>query len=180
MLTKTTITAIRTLIHIGLHADGRSLSVRRIAEHLGESPTYLAKVARDLVKAGILKAHQGVAGGLVLNRAPEAVTLLAIVEACQGTILAEFCQETRTLDGVCAFHVAAAELHKATVQSLSRWTLERLMEQPAPIGPAASDIPCLLQGQFFGAFSRSPTLPPGHLRRLKGSVAGRRRRRIAR
>lgn len=145
MLTRTTITAIRALIHIGLSPDGTSVFIRRIAEQLGESPTYLAKVTRHLVKAGILKARYGVKGGVLLNRSPDAITLLAVLEACQGAILADFCQETRTLDGVCAFHVAASELHEAIICTLSRWTLSQLVDRPEPSGRGHVGIPCLLR-----------------------------------
>ena len=59
MLTKTTISAIRTLTYLGLHAgDKVPLSPRYLAEELGESPTYLAKVVRHLVKVGILRASR--------------------------------------------------------------------------------------------------------------------------
>ena len=149
MLTKTTITALRTLVHIGLSPAGELLSIRHIAEHLGESPTYLAKVARQLVRAGLLKAHRGVAGGIELNRPARAITLRAIVEACQGAILADFCQETRTLKGTCAFHVAAAELHQATVEVLSRWTLDQFVERPGPSMhvKANQSVPCLVEAR---------------------------------
>ena len=94
MLTKTTISAIRALVHLGLHGGGNPVSPRRMAEQLGESPTYLAKVMRLLVRTGILRAHYGAAGGVVLNHDPESITLLAITEACQGTLLANLCLET--------------------------------------------------------------------------------------
>lgn len=168
MLTKTTVTAIRTLIHIGLNPDSEPQSIRRIAEHLGESPTYLAKVARHLVKAGILKAHRGVTGGIDLNRPSKAITLLSIVEACQGTILADFCQETQTLKGTCAFHVAAAELHHAIVEVLSGWTLNQFVERPEPAKHTRGSIPCLLQRQF----TETPGRSRGKTARPKG---GRRR-----
>ena len=73
MLTKTTVSAIRALIHVGLHGSGGPISPRRIAEQLGESPTYLAKVMRLLVKAGILRAHFGMAGGVVLHAPQKAL-----------------------------------------------------------------------------------------------------------
>lgn len=144
MLTQTTIAAIRALVHVGLKSDTEPVSIRNIAESLSESPTYMAKVARHLVKAGILKAHRGVTGGVELNLKPDAITLRAIVEACQGVILPNFCQETTSLNGVCAFHVAAAELHAAIVEVLDRWALEQLIREPGPSGRCRT-APCLIQ-----------------------------------
>jgi Rrf2 family nitric oxide-sensitive transcriptional repressor len=120
------------------------LSVRQIAEALSESPTYLAKVTRHLAKAGLLRVHFGVRGGAVLNRSPETITLRAVVEACQGAIRPDFCQETESLDKTCAFHVAVAELHQAIVDVLSRWTLEDLLERPGPCGRLRRKVSCLI------------------------------------
>ncbi|MEJ5340523.1 MAG: Rrf2 family transcriptional regulator [Thermogutta sp.] len=132
MLTKTTISGLKALVFLGLHPDHQPVSPRVIAQTFGESPTYLAKVLRQLVKAGILKAQRGVAGGVSLNRSPEQISLLSIVEACQGVILGDFCRETEDLLRTCAFHQAAAELHRAIVTVLSRWTLADLVKRPCP------------------------------------------------
>jgi Rrf2 family protein len=145
MLTKTTRSAIRLLTHLGLRGDTEPLSPRVLAEQLGESPTYLGKVANHLVKAGILRSHRGVAGGVVMARPPENISLLAIVEACQGTILGDFCEEADDLAKTCAFHQACAELHQAIVSTLSKWTLAQFLEQPRPIGMTGKQIPCWLE-----------------------------------
>jgi len=116
-----------------------------MAERLGESPTYLAKVVRHLVKAGILRAHRGVSGGVTLNRPPEEISLLSLVEACQGTILGDFCQDADRLEKTCAFHQAGAELHGAVVGVLSRWTLAELLRKPCPSETDGGQIQCLLE-----------------------------------
>ena len=82
MLTKTSLSAIRALTYLGLHSDGEPLSPRYLAEQLGESPTYLAKVMRHLVKVGILRAHRGVMGGVVLQKTPQDITLQELRVEC--------------------------------------------------------------------------------------------------
>lgn len=144
MLTKTSMSAIRTLTYLGLHANGGPYSPRYLAEQLGESPTYLAKVVRHLVKVGILRASRGSAGGVVLAKSPERVTLLAIVEACQGTVLADFCEEASRLSQTCAYHRAAVELHGAIVSVLSRWTLAEFVRKPSPSKLLEKQIHCCL------------------------------------
>ena len=132
VLTKTSISAIRALVYLGLHDTGEPVSPRHVAGRLGESQTYLAKVMRHLVKAGILRAHRGGGGGVTLNRPPEQITLLAVVEACQGAIQGNFCEDAEDLAKTCAFHQAAGELHRAVVDVLSRWTLAQLLIKPRP------------------------------------------------
>lgn len=145
MLTKTSRSAIRLLTFLGQLGSSEPISPRALAEQLGESPTYLAKVAGHLVRAGILQSQRGVAGGMVLQRNPETISLLAIVEACQGTILADFCDEAPDLAKTCAFHQACAELHASIVGVLSRWTLAQFMRKPRPTGMLDKRIPCWLE-----------------------------------
>lgn len=144
MLAKTSLTAIRALLELGLQQPGTCMSPRRLAESLGESPTYMAKVVRHMVKAGILEAEKGVKGGVRLLLAPEAITLQAVVEACHGTIIGDFCKSPRPLSTSCNFHRAALELHVAVTGVLSRWTLADLLKVPVAIGPDEYGPPCLM------------------------------------
>jgi Rrf2 family protein len=145
MFTKTSLSAIRTLTYLGLHPIEGAHSLRAVAENLGESPSYLAKVARLLVRAGILQAQRGVMGGVLLNRSAEDITLLSIIEACQGTILGNFCDETTDLRKTCAFHQAGAELHSAIVEVMSRWTLQDFLRKPGPDSSSNQHVSCWLE-----------------------------------
>lgn len=144
MLTKTTVSGIRALVFLLLHPERQPASPRVIAQCLGESPTYLAKVLRNLVKVGILKAQRGVTGGVSVNRPPEQITLLSVVEACQGVILGDFCGETPDLSRTCAFHQAAAELHQAIIGVLSSWTMADLLKKPCPDPAFPDGVKCWL------------------------------------
>ncbi len=149
MLTKTTISAVRTLIYLGQRASAVPAAPRLIAEELGESPTYLAKVTHLLARAGILRTQRGVAGGVMLHRRPEEVSLLTVVEACQGAILADFYDATeKDLEHACAFHQAGVELHQAIADVLSRWTLACLLKNPCPSVKHLSERCLLMQGSF--------------------------------
>ncbi len=171
MLTKTSLLAIRALLWLAQHGRDASASPRRIAEALSASPTYLAKVLRLLVKAGILRAERGVKGGVRLNRPPVQITLLAIVEACQGALLEDYCQPGCDVSQVCSFHEAAAELHQALTGVLSRWTLAQLAERPRPAPAAGSAHRCVLMesGEARPAFTqlgpatRAPLLHPARI-----------------
>ena len=132
MLTKTSISAIRLLIYLGRDESRSPASLREAAAQLSASPTYLAKVARELVKSGILRAQRGVSGGVSLNLPPKAITLQAIVESCQGTLLGDFCHGNANPHETCAFHQASVELHRAICGVLGTWTLADLLRKPGP------------------------------------------------
>jgi len=157
MLGKTSILAIRTLLLLGEQEPGECWSPRRLAESLGESPTYLAKVVRHLVKAGILEAEKGVKGGVRLRQRPEEISLLSVVEACRGTIVGDFCRSNRPAWSFCSFHQAALELHNAITGVLVRWTIADLMETPTGIGEVAGGAACLMAGRVSVASPQTKT-----------------------
>lgn len=127
---------------------------------LGESPTYLAKVVRHLVKSGILEAEKGVKGGVRLVKPPAQVTLLDVVESCQGMIVGDYCRSSRPDPTVCAFHRAAVELHQAMTTVLGRWTLAQLLEQPHAVPPSEGGFACLMAHGRYAAAARSTTRSP--------------------
>lgn len=146
MITKTSLLATRALVFLAEAEQGVVASPRSIAARLGESPAYMAKVLRSLVKAGILRAEHGRKGGVLLNRRSSDVTLLAIVEACQGAIAGSYCQDIDDLRITCAFHKAAVELRDSVVNALSRWTLEQLAASPRPTKRLPGDAHCMMVG----------------------------------
>ncbi len=132
MLTKTSEIGIKALIYLGLHNHDQPISPRQIAAKLGVSPTYLSKTCSLLVKANILRAHKGALGGVTLSHPPEQISLLSIVEACQGQVVGDFCRETDQLHVICSFHTAMLELHQSMISVLNRWSLADLLKKPIP------------------------------------------------
>lgn len=130
MFGKTSISALRVLQRLARQESAACHSPRNLAEQLGESPSYLAKVVRHLVRSGILESEKGVKGGVRLRRTPEQITLLAVVEACHGNIAGSHCQSARPACTHCGFHCASVELHQAITAVLGRWTLAELMQRP--------------------------------------------------
>jgi Rrf2 family protein len=146
MLTETSIAGVRALVHLVLEDAGDPTPPRQIAEDLGLSPSYLAKTANQLVKADILRSQRGAHGGVSLSRSPEEITLLEIVEACQGKILGSYCEPTGQMSRVCAFHKAMVEAHDCLLGTLSRWTLADLAEKPGPAPSLAKSVKCRMLG----------------------------------
>ena len=152
MLTKTSETALQALAIIA-DGDEAPLTPKHIAEALGASPSYMAKICGSLVKAGILHAQRGTHGGVTLARPPVAISLLEVIEACQGRLLGDYCMEADTPELVCAFHKAMLELHEAVVSTLQRWTLAEILEKPLPEAPLLVHVPCKM-GCLHAALTR--------------------------
>jgi Rrf2 family protein len=67
----------------------------RLAELHGVSSTYLAKQLQALSRAGLVHSVQGKAGGYVLTRTAEEITVLDVVEAVEGPQPTFVCTEIR-------------------------------------------------------------------------------------
>jgi Rrf2 family protein len=84
ILTKTTELGLNSILFLAQQPTGYLVNPQELAGRLHESPTYMAKVLRLLARADLIRSHRGAAGGFELIRAKENLTLLDVVEACQG------------------------------------------------------------------------------------------------
>lgn len=88
----TKIVTISEAASLAIHAmvliarSNKSLNVNLIAQQMGASRNHLAKVMQRLVKDGFVKSTRGPAGGFVLNKSPEEITLLSIFESIEGPV----------------------------------------------------------------------------------------------
>ncbi len=142
MLTQTSETALKALIFLSLYGSEEPTSPRQIAEHISASPTYMAKITRMLVKADILRSQRGALGGVHLSRDPAEITLLDVVEACQGLIIGNYCQSMSEHEKpVCGFHEAMTEIHQAMIGVLSKWTVADLARNTKIVEESDSSKP---------------------------------------
>jgi Rrf2 family protein len=157
MITKTSLLATRALLYLVKDNQNGAISPRNIALQLGESQSYMAKVLRSLVKAGILRSEHGSRGGVLLNRSQSEITLLSIVEACQGAIAESYCQDIEDLESTCAFHHAAVELRNSIMSVLGRWTLKELAASPRPTRRLPGRVHCVMAAPLITIGADKPS-----------------------
>ncbi len=145
MLSETTMTAIRTVLYVALDQRETPISPTEIAAHLGASPAYLSKINTSLVKGGVLRSHRGTRGGVTLAARPEDITLLDIVEACQGKVLGDYCTEHDNLDQVCAFHAAMHKVQHEIISTLKAWNVADMMIRPLPCRELRDKVACRIE-----------------------------------
>ena len=131
-MTKTTELGVQSVLYLAQHPEGYLANPQEIAERMGESSAYIAKVLRLMTHSGIIRSHRGVSGGFELVRKPEDITLLEIVEACQGTIQGNYCREmpASVVPQLCGYHQAMFELKETCRRVLSEWTVARILKNP--------------------------------------------------
>lgn len=78
--------AVRSLVHLAAQPGGHSAELRTIGDAQGIPVSYLAKVMRNLVRAGLVTSTLGRDGGYALRRPPEDITLMQVYEAMEGEL----------------------------------------------------------------------------------------------
>jgi Rrf2 family protein len=120
---------------------GEMVSRRSFARHYDLPEMYLAKCLQALSRSGILQATTGPRGGFRLARNPDAITVLDVVEAVEGTAPPFMCQEIRqrvpdrlpaqAYCAPCRFKTVMLEADEAWRNSLRQVTIEDIArDQP--------------------------------------------------
>jgi Rrf2 family protein len=74
--------AIHSMVIIARNENG--INAVKIAENTGFSKNHISKVLQRLVKNDLLKSVRGPAGGFMLKKNPEKLSLLTIYESIEG------------------------------------------------------------------------------------------------
>lgn len=80
MLSATARYALRALVHLASRPDGEFLLGRHLSGIAGIPPNYLSKILWTLRSEGFIDATRGTGGGYRLQRRPEDIRLVQIVE----------------------------------------------------------------------------------------------------
>jgi Rrf2 family protein len=108
------------------------VQAKEIAEALGVPSDYLLKILQQLVKARILVSTRGPAGGFTVMRAPEDITLLAVVEAVGGPLDGQveiYGERLESQKGMNALDHACREGARMARELLSRTNIRATMAE---------------------------------------------------
>ncbi len=120
---------IRCVLHLARHGKGTLVSRKEIAVRTDVPPHFLAKIAQQLARAGIIEILQGATGGYRLLTDPSKITLLAVIEAIIGEISLNDCvgrPESCHNSALCTVHRVwnkANQQLRATLQEANFATL---------------------------------------------------------
>src|ERR687891_1388729 len=77
--------AIKAVLDLSLHRDRELIPIQEIAARESIPQRYLEQVLLSLKRAGILTSKRGSSGGYHLTKAPEEITIGAVLRAVEGT-----------------------------------------------------------------------------------------------
>jgi len=76
--------AIKAVLDLALHRDRALVPIQEVAERQDIPQRYLEQVLLALKRAGLLASKRGSSGGYHLTRAPEDITVGAVLRAVEG------------------------------------------------------------------------------------------------
>lgn len=83
--------AIRVMIDLAEHMNGKYIPMKEIADRQDVSLKYMTKIMQALTKSGILDGQHGKGGGYKLNRDPEEYRVGDILRLTEGTLAPVAC-----------------------------------------------------------------------------------------
>lgn len=78
--------AIRVMIDLAEHMNGKYIPMKEIADRQDVSLKYMTKIMQALTKSGMLDGQHGKGGGYKLNRDPEEYRVGDILRLTEGTL----------------------------------------------------------------------------------------------
>jgi Rrf2 family protein len=80
--------AFRALAQLAKRHDGRTLTrLEDLAQREDVSANFLVQILNDLRRAGLVESRRGAAGGYLLGRTPDKITLCQVVDAVDPSLL---------------------------------------------------------------------------------------------
>jgi Rrf2 family protein len=111
-----------------VHGSGEVLQVAEIAARQGIPERYLEQMMTSLRRGGLLRSQRGPRGGYQLARAPEAMSLAAVIHCLEGEPTANPSEGARTPEFQ-VIDALAAELAGQRLSHLNSTSLADLLDQ---------------------------------------------------
>lgn len=136
MLSQTLEYALRAMVFLASR-PGQSCPTDKIAEVTKVPPAYLAKVMQNLQRSGLVHAQRGVHGGFSLARAPDALTILEVVEAVDPIGRIRTCPLGLEAHGVnlCPLHRRLDDALAHVERAFGETTLAEVLAEPSSSVP---------------------------------------------
>jgi Rrf2 family protein len=76
--------AVHAVLRLAENHEASPISCKKLAEQGNMPERFLLQILRDLAKQGILLSTRGGGGGFMLDRRPDEISLLEVIEAVEG------------------------------------------------------------------------------------------------
>lgn len=131
MLSRTGTYALQAALHLAQRRNGDAVSAAEMAEALELPHNYLAKVLREMGRAGLLDSTRGARGGYTLRVRPSEVSVAELVAPFDGFETPRTCLMGGVcdLDDPCTAHLRRVEWIESQRRILRETTLRDLLTE---------------------------------------------------
>jgi Rrf2 family protein len=148
MISQTAEYALRAMVGLAMRTD--SITGQALAEITKVPQGYLSKIMQKLVKAKLVISQRGIGGGFLLARAPEAISILDVVNAVDPIEKLESCPLGLESHGtnLCPLHQRISTACVSLEAAFKNSNLSELLEESKsplclsiPLTPAKEPCP---------------------------------------
>lgn len=125
--TKATDYALHAIALLAQREGTGNQNLAALAQKFAVSPTYLSKILTQLVKGNLVRSTPGVSGGYSLQRQPENISLLEVIEAVEGHATLFECAVHQ--DEACSINQAMLQAESVLKTFLRERTIRDLMNR---------------------------------------------------
>lgn len=116
-------------------------SAQQVAARTGLPLPTVAKLMKNLNKAGLVASHRGAAGGYALGRPQTSITVADVIQAVEGPIALTACSDTSDeqcgMERVCPVQGKWNRVNTAVRNALAEVTLAEMMADITAFGSTA-------------------------------------------
>ena len=144
------LTDYATVVLISIARSHVVRSTQQISEKTGIPLPTVAKLMKNLNKAGLVKSQRGASGGYTLGRVPADITLADVIQAVEGPIALTACADTSdehcNIQSVCPVQGRWNRVNTAVRAALADVTLADMVADISGSGvpPAVAAAPIAL------------------------------------
>ncbi len=123
---------LQAILYLASQNDKKFFSAREIANDLKIPKEFVSKILQSLVEFGIVGSQKGKHGGFYLNKKPDKIKLIDIVEAIDGLELFTTCVlgfPDCSPDRPCPVHSEWGRIRSMVYDMLSNQTINNLSEK---------------------------------------------------
>lgn len=135
MISQTAEYALRAVVFLGKNA-GTAYTADQIAKSTQVPAPYLSKVLQPLIKSRLVQSQRGLGGGFALEKKPEDITILQVINAVDPIERIEVCP--LGLDehkgNLCALHKRLDDAVALIEDVFAKTTIAELLRSPAESG----------------------------------------------
>lgn len=121
---------VKAMVDLAIHYGEGSVSIKSISERQSISECYLEQLFSPLRKAELIKSVRGAQGGYTLNRNPEDITIIDIMEVLEGPIEISGCLDNNDCNNMecCSTRLLWGKIKTSIDDVMKSVTLKDMVE----------------------------------------------------